>query len=66
MARPGAQVVQAHEPAGRDVEAALLFGLAATSLPIYAHILKGVGQRAVDGAAELIALTLHSQQAVSG
>ena len=32
-ARPGAQEVQAHEPAGGDVEAAFLFGLAATSLP---------------------------------
>lgn len=32
---------------------------------IYAHMLKGVGQRAVDGAAALIALTVHSQQAVS-
>lgn len=32
-ARPGAQEVQAHEPTGGDVEAALLFGLAATSLP---------------------------------
>jgi site-specific recombinase XerD len=33
---------------------------------IYAHMLKGVGQRAVDGAANLIARTLHTQQAVSG
>jgi integrase len=38
----------------------------AITADIYAHMLKGVGQRAVDGAAELIALTMHSQQAVSG
>ena len=38
----------------------------AITADIYAHMLKGVGQRAVDGAAELIAHTVHSQQAVSG
>ena len=32
-ARPGVQEVHAHEPAGGDVEAALLSGFAATSLP---------------------------------
>ena len=37
----------------------------AITADIYAHMLKGVGQRAVDGAAALIALTVHSQQAVS-
>jgi hypothetical protein len=33
---------------------------------IYAHMLNGVGQRAVDGAANLITLTVHSQQAMGG
>ena len=33
---------------------------------IYAHMLKAVGQQAVDGAANLIAHTVHTQQAVSG
>jgi integrase len=33
---------------------------------IYAHMLKGVGQRAVDGVADLIAHTVHTQRAVSG
>ena len=32
-ARPGVQEVHAHEPADADVEAALLLGLAATSMP---------------------------------
>jgi integrase len=33
---------------------------------VYAHLVAAVGQRAVDGAANLIAHTVRTQQAVSG
>jgi len=33
---------------------------------IYAHLLKGAGHQAVDGVANRIAHTVHSQQPVSG
>ena len=38
----------------------------AITADVYAHLVAAVGQRAVDGAANLLAHTLHSQQAVSG
>ncbi len=54
---------------GADVSTvSKLLGYASISITadVCAHLVAAVGQRAVDGAAELIAHTVHSQEAVKG
>jgi site-specific recombinase XerD len=42
-----------------------LLGHSSITTDVYAHMIAAVGQRAVDGATALIALTVHSQPGVS-